>query len=290
MLRALLKTMRPKQWTKNGFVFFALIFDAQLFQPVAFLRTLAGFALFCLISSAVYIQNDIADVEADRQHPTKRARPIASGALPLTAAWVAFYALTILSLGAGFLLSVSFGATLTLYLLSNVLYSRGLKHVAILDVMIIASGFVLRVHAGTTLIVVERFSPWLYIVTTLFALFVGFGKRRAELTLLEKGASAHRKVLDGYTLPLLDQFITIVSGATILAYALYTITAPNVAGNHAMLLTVPFVVYGIFRYLFIIQTTHDAGAPDEVALKDRPLQWTVLLWSLTVLLVFYFFK
>lgn len=290
MFRALIKTMRLKQWTKNGFVFFVLIFDAQLFQVEAFLRTLAGFVLFCLVSSAVYIQNDIADVEADRQHPTKRLRPIAAGALPLTVAWGVFYALIVLALGAGFWLSTGMGVTLALYLLSNIFYSRGLKHVAILDVLIIASGFVLRVHAGTTLIVVERFSPWLYIVTTLFALFMGFGKRRAELNLLAQGAGSHRKVLDGYSIPLLDQFITIVSGATILSYALYTITAPNVAGNHAMLLTVPFVVYGIFRYLFIIQTTHDAGAPDEVALKDRPLQITVLLWGLTVLAVFYFFK
>jgi 4-hydroxybenzoate polyprenyltransferase len=208
----------------------------------------------------------------------------------VAAAWSAFYALTVLSLGLGFVLSPGFGLTLVVYLLSNLFYSHWLKHIAILDVLILASGFVLRVHAGTTLIAVERFSPWLYIVTTLFALFMGFGKRRSELSMLAHGAGSHRKVLDGYTLPLLDQFITIVSGATILSYALYTITAPNVASNHAMLLTIPFVIYGIFRYLFIIQTTHDAGAPDEVALKDRPLQWTVLLWGLTVVIVFYFFK
>jgi hypothetical protein len=135
--------------------------------------------------------------------------------------------------------------------------------------------------------VVERFSPWLYVVTTLFALFIGFGKRRAEMTLLEQGAGSHRKVLDGYTIPLLDQFITIVSGTTIVTYSLYTFTAPNLPESHSMMLTIPFVVYGIFRYLQLIQTGHAAGAPDEVALKDRPLQVTVLLWGLTVMAIFY---
>jgi hypothetical protein len=165
--------------------------------------------------------------------------------------------------------------------------TRWLKHVAILDVMIISSGFVFRVAAGVALITVERFSPWLYVITTLFSLYIGLGKRRAEMTLLSQGAGSHRKVLDGYTLPLLDQYITIVSGTTIVTYSLYTFTAPNLPENHTMMLTIPFVVYGIFRYLQLIQTGHAAGAPDEVALKDRPLQVTVLLWGLAVIAVFY---
>lgn len=288
MLKALLKTMRLRQWTKNGFVFFALIFDKQLFLREPFLRTLAGFFLFCLISSAVYLINDIADVEADRQHPEKKYRPIASGKLPIGAAWGAAFALALISLSLGYLLAPLFSVYLAAYLMINIIYSRWLKHVPILDVLFVSTGFVLRVGAGVTLITVERFSPWLYVITTLFSLYLGFGKRRAEMSLLEQGAGSHRKVLDGYTLPLLDQFITIVSGMTIVTYALYTFFAENLPANHSMMLTIPFVVYGIFRYLQLIQTGHAAGAPDEVALKDRPLQITVALWMLTVLVIFYF--
>lgn len=288
MLKALLKTMRLRQWTKNGFVFFALIFDKQLFLREPFLRTLAGFFLFCLISSAVYLINDIADVEADRKHPEKKYRPIASGKLPVSTAWGAALALVLISLPLGYLLTPIFSAYLAAYLFINIIYSRWIKHVPILDVLFVSSGFVLRVGAGVTLITVERFSPWLYVITTLFSLYLGFGKRRAELNLLEQGAGSHRKVLDGYTLPLLDQFITIVSGMTIVTYALYTFFAENLPANHSMMLTIPFVVYGIFRYLQLIQTGHAAGAPDEVALKDRPLQITVALWMLTVLVIFYF--
>lgn len=287
MFKALLKTMRLRQWTKNGFVFFALIFDKQLFLLEPFLRTLEGFFLFCLISSAVYLLNDIFDIEADRQHPEKKNRPLASGALPVSVAWGAAIALVAVALPLGFLLAPVFAVYLAAYLVINLFYSLWLKHVPILDVLIVSSGFVLRVAAGVALITVERFSPWLYMITILFSLYIGFGKRRAEMSLLEKGASSHRKVLDGYTLPLLDQYITIVSGTTIVAYSLYTFSAPDLPENHSMMLTIPFVVFGIFRYLQLIQTGHAAGAPDEVALKDRPLQATVLLWILTVLAIFY---
>jgi 4-hydroxybenzoate polyprenyltransferase len=287
MLKALLKTMRLRQWTKNGFVFFALIFDKQLFHPAAFLKTLEGFILFCLISSAVYLLNDIADVEADRQHPEKKKRPIASGKLPVNIAWGAAIVLVLVTLPTAYFIAPGLALILALYLATNILYSRWLKHVPVLDVMIVSSGFVLRVAAGVALITVERFSPWLYVITTLFSLYIGLGKRRAEMTLLSQGAGSHRKVLDGYTLPLLDQYITIVSGTTIVTYSLYTFTAPNLPENHTMMLTIPFVVYGIFRYLQLIQTGNAAGAPDEVALKDRPLQVTVLLWGLAVIAVFY---
>jgi len=287
MLKALIKTMRPRQWTKNGFVFFALIFDKQLFILDPFLRTLAGFFLFCLISSAVYLYNDIADVEADRNHPEKKYRPIASGQLPMRVAWTAALILIVISLPLAYLLSPGFMMVLVTYLVINLLYSRWLKHVPILDVLIIAFGFVLRVAAGVTLITVERFSPWLYVITLLFSLYIGLGKRRAEINLLSQGAIAHRKVFEGYTLPLLDQYITIVSGMTIIAYSLYTFSAPNLPVNHTMMLTIPFVIYGIFRYLQLIQIGHAAGSPDEVALKDRPLQIAVVLWLLTVVGVFY---
>ncbi|HSL31225.1 MAG TPA: decaprenyl-phosphate phosphoribosyltransferase [Anaerolineales bacterium] len=289
MIPALIKTMRVRQWTKNGFIFFGLIFDKQLFMLEPFLRTVMGFFLFCLVSSAVYLFNDIADVEADRNHPEKKYRPIASGKLPINAALAAGLTLTAIAIPLGYLLSPVFALLLTVYLAINILYSRWLKHVSILDVMIISSGFVLRVAAGVALITVERFSPWLYMITILFSLYIGLGKRRAEMNLLAQGASSHRKVFDGYTIPLLDQYITIVSGMTIVAYALYSFSAPNLPENHAMMLTIPFVVYGIFRYLQLIQAGHAAGSPDEVALKDRPLQFTVLLWGLTVIVIFYLF-
>jgi 4-hydroxybenzoate polyprenyltransferase len=287
MLKALLKTMRPRQWPKNIFIFAALVFDKQLLNVEAFLRTLAGFVLFCLISSSVYIFNDLADVEADRQHPEKKNRPIAAGKLPVGVAWVAGVVLVIVSLSLAFLLAPSFAAVLFIYFLLNVAYSKWLKHVPIIDVFVIAAGFVLRVHAGVTLIQVERFSPWLYVVMTLLSLFLGFGKRRAELALLAQGAGSHRKVLDGYTLPLLDQYIMIVSGTTIVAYSLYTFSAPNVPKNDSMMLTIPFVVYTIFRYLYLIEVKHAGGAPEEILLSDRPFQIAMILWAAAVLAIFY---
>jgi 4-hydroxybenzoate polyprenyltransferase len=287
MLRALLKTMRPRQWAKNVFIFAALVFDKQLLNPDSFLRTLAGFALFCLISSSVYIFNDLADVEADRQHPDKKNRPIASGKLSVGMAWAAGIVLVIVTLGLSFFLTRGFETVIAIYFIINMAYSKWLKHIPILDVLIIATGFVLRVHAGVTLIQVQRFSPWLYVVMTLLALFLGFGKRRAELALLAQGAGSHRKVLDGYTLPLLDQYIMIVSGTTIVAYSLYTFSAPNVPENHSMMLTIPFVVYAIFRYLYLIEVEHAGGAPEEILLSDRPFQVAMFLWGVTVLAVFY---
>ncbi len=288
MLTALIKTMRPRQWTKNVFIFAALVFDKQLFNVDAFLRTLAGFALFCLISSSVYIFNDIADVEADRQHPEKKNRPIASGKLPVRAAWIAGIALVAITVGISYFLAPGFEAVVVFYFLLNVAYSKWLKHIPIVDVLVIAAGFVLRVHAGVTLIAVERFSPWLYVVMTLLSLFLGFGKRRAEIALLAHGAGSHRKVLDGYTLPLLDQYIMIVSATTIVAYSLYTFSAPNVPENHSMMLTIPFVVYTIFRYMYLIQVEHAGGAPEEILLSDRPFQIAMILWGTTVLMIFYF--
>jgi 4-hydroxybenzoate polyprenyltransferase len=290
MLKALIKTMRPRQWvTKNVFIFAAIVFDKQLLIVDSFLRTMAGFALFCLISSSVYIFNDIADVEADRQHPEKRNRPIASGKLPMPAAWVAGILLAAVTLGTGYLLAPSFAYVIGLYFLINMAYSKWLKHIPIIDVLVISAGFVLRVGAGVTLIHVERFSPWLYVVMTLLSLFLGFGKRRAELALLAQGAGSHRKVLDGYTLPLLDQYIMIVSGTTIVAYSLYTFSAPNVPANHSMMLTIPFVVYTIFRYLYLIEVKHAGGAPEEILLSDRPFQVAMVLWAAAVLAIFYLF-
>jgi 4-hydroxybenzoate polyprenyltransferase len=188
-----------------------------------------------------------------------------------------------------YLLSPGFFYISVVYFVVNLAYTNYLKHIPLLDVLIIAMGFVLRVAAGVAIIGVQRFSPWLYVVTTLFALYIGFGKRRAELTLLSKEANSHRRVLDGYNLPLLDQLITIVSSTTILAYSLYTFSAPNVPDNHAMMFTIPFVLYGIFRYLYLIQIKQEGGAPEEILLLDRPLQVTIGLWALSILFIFYVF-
>jgi len=287
MLTALLKTMRPRHWTKNAFIFAALVFDGKLFHLPDFLRTLAGFGLFCLISSAVYIFNDLFDLEADRQHPVKRDRPLASGKLAVPVAIAAGSILTFMTLALGYWLAWQFDLVLLVYFAMILAYSKWLKHIPVLDVLVLAAGFVLRVHAGTMLITVERFSPWMYVVMTLLALFLGFGKRRAELALLADDAANHRKVLDGYTLPLLDQFITIVSGMTIVAYSLYTFFRPEAPGGYALMLTIPFVVYAIFRYLYLIHVKDAGGEPEEILLSDRPFQISILLWGLAVLAVFY---
>ena len=274
--------------TKNAVIFAALVFDRKLTNLPAFLHTLAGFVIFCLLSGAIYIINDIADVEADRRHPTKRNRPIASGRLPIPVARAAAIILVLVLLPISYLLSPVFAAVALAYLLLNLAYSIWVKHMPLLDVFSIALGFVLRVAAGVTLIHVERFSPWLYVVTTLGSLYLGFGKRRSELSLLAGEANYHRRVLSGYTIALLDQFITITSSTTIIAYSLYTFSAPNLPTNHAMMLTIPFVIYGMFRYQYLIQTDC-TGAPEEVLLTDRPLQATLALLGITILAIFYAF-
>lgn len=289
MLRALIKSMRLRQWTKNVFVLAAVVFDRQLLNPPAVLRSLAGLFIFCLLSSSVYLINDVMDAEADRQHPEKKNRPIASGQLPASVAIIAAVILILITLPIAFYLSPGFGWISLTYLLMNLAYSTRLKHIPLLDVMIIAMGFVLRVAGGVTLVTVERFSPWLYVVTTLGALYIGFGKRRSELALLAKDANQHRKVLDGYTIQLLDQLILVVSSTTIMAYSLYTFSAPNLPSNHSMMLTIPFVLYGVFRYLYLIQIKQAGGAPEELLLTDRPLQVTILLWGIAVLIIFYLF-
>lgn len=289
VLRSLVKTMRPKQWAKNGFLFAGLFFDRQLLNGTAFLHTLVGFLLFCLLSSVVYIINDLSDVEGDRLHPLKRDRPLASGELPVGVAKAAIVILLALVFPLAYWLSPPFAGVALLYFLLNLTYSRWLKHVAILDVLMLASFYVLRVGAGVVLIHVTRFSPWLYVFTTFLALFLGVGKRRAELNLLAENANSHRKVLEGYSLPLLDQFLTIVSTLTIATYSLYTFLTPNLPDNHAMMLTIPFVIFGMFRYLYLIQIEHSGGAPEDVLLTDRPLQIDLFLWGMGVLLVFYLF-
>ncbi len=290
MLRYLLKAMRPRQWTKNVFVFAALVFDRQLFQLDSLKRTALTFVLFCLISSCVYLVNDILDIEADRNHPIKKNRPIASGKLPIGVATAASTLLLFIAVLGAQALSTGLMIIIAVYFLLNLAYSKWLKHMPIIDVLVIAACFVLRVAAGVSVIEVERFSPWLYVVTTLFALYIGFGKRRAELmVLVPENSQSHRKVLSGYSLDFVDQLITIVSATTIIAYSLYTFSAPNLPENHSMMLTIPFVLYGIFRYLSLIQINKVGGEPEELLLKDRPLQATILLWAASIVAIFYLF-
>jgi 4-hydroxybenzoate polyprenyltransferase len=290
MVKYILKEMRPRQWTKNAFIFAALVFDRKLLVLEAFKSTLLAFFLFCLLASSVYIVNDILDRESDRNHPTKKERPIASGKLPIGLALAVALILLTISLVGAYLLKPAFFVICVVYFLLNLAYSKWLKHMPLIDVMVIAACFVLRVAAGVSVIEVQRFSPWLYVVMTLLALYIGFGKRRAEMSILVSDSpQAHRKVLSGYSVEFIDQMITVVSATTIIAYSLYTFSAPNLPDNHAMMLTIPFVLYGIFRYLYLIKIRNAGGEPEELLLKDRPLQATILLWGLSILVIFYIF-
>ena len=289
MLPALLKTMRPKQWIKNLVIFAPLVFDKKLNDVGAAIPTLIGFILFCILSSTVYIINDLADIESDRQHPKKKHRPIAAGRLPVSVARIAAVIFFAAGLILSYLLNPYFGVIATTYLLGNLAYSFWLKHVALLDVLILASFYVMRIAAGVILVVVERFSPWLYVVTIFAALFIGIGKRRAEMQVEVAGENHHRPVLKSYTIALLDQLTIIVSTITIITYSFYTFFAPNLPENNSMMLTIPFVIYGIFRYLYLLQVEGTGGAPEEIVFQDRPIQITLLLWGVTVLFIFYAF-
>lgn len=286
-LQPLVQTMRPRQWIKNGLLFIPLIFDKQLTNWPSLGRVTLGFVLFCILSSLVYIINDLMDLEADRNHPQKRLRPIAAGKLKVPTARVAILALALAFFIPAIWLSPEFALIGLTYLALNLAYSAWLKNTPILDVMILASFYVLRVGAGVVLINVHQFSPWLYVFTTFLALFLGIGKRRAELYLLAGDANSHRKVLEGYTIPLLDQLILVVSSSTIITYSLYTFSGPNLPANNIMMLTIPFVIYGIFRYLYLVQLKQIGGEPEEVLFTDRPLQLTILLWGLSILFIYY---
>jgi 4-hydroxybenzoate polyprenyltransferase len=287
VLVGLIKTMRPKQWTKNVFVFAALVFDKKMVVWEYLARTVAGFVLLCLVSGTVYIINDLADAENDRQHPKKRLRPIASGKLGTGAAIAAVILIPLIALPLSFVLSPLFGALLSLYLVVQIAYSLWLKDIVIVDVMIIASGFLLRVAAGVPLVEAERFSPWLYVCMLLGALLVGFGKRRHELLLLKENANSHRQSLEDYNLQLLDHAITIVTASTLLAYALYTFSAKGLPEDNSMMLTIPFVLYAVFRYLYLIHVKGIGGEPEDIILSDRPFQVSFLLWGVSVIVILY---
>lgn len=279
--------MRPKQWVKNVILFAALVFDKKLSHWHYVRQALIGFLLFILISGTVYIINDLVDVEKDRQHPKKRRRPLATGELSPKVAFMTAIVLTFGSLGLAFWLSPLFSLILSAYLVLQLTYSLYLKNVVLLDVLALAMGFVLRVAGGAVLVVAERFSPWLFICTTLGGLFLGLSKRRGELVLLGQEAENHRAILKEYSLPFLDQLLGIITSALILAYAFYTFSAPNLPQNYTMMLTIPFVIYGLFRYLYLIHMQNLTLAPDEVLWTDRPIQIAAVLLGIAAVGILY---
>jgi 4-hydroxybenzoate polyprenyltransferase len=286
----LLQSARPKQWIKNGFLFAALVFASKYGDALLAAKTIAAFVLFSALSAAIYLFNDAADAEADRQHPFKANRPIAAGRVPVRSAVTYAFALTVVGVGLSFLLDWRFGLIALAYVALMSAYTFYLKNLVLIDVFAIAGGFVLRAAAGAAVIHVS-ISPWLYLCTILLSLFLGFGKRRHELLLLEEGAPVHRKNLGEYTGPLLDDFINIVAGATIIAYCLYTFFATAVPQqSHAMMVTIPFVLYGVFRYLLLVNRTDFAGAPEEAVWRDVPLLLDLVVWAVTSAIVLHFFK
>lgn len=280
----LLRSLRPVQWVKNFVVFAGLIFSRHFDRPDDILRSIGVFGVFCALASAIYLFNDIRDRESDRSHPQKKARPIASGELSVGVAAATSVFLFALGLTAACLLGLNVFITVSIYVLLNIAYSMGLKRVALLDVMIVAIGFVLRAVAGAEVIDVE-ISPWLVVCTLLLALFLGFGKRRWELVALGGDATNHRAALAGYTTVLLDQLIAVTTASTVVAYALYTL-APETQtkfGTDQLIWTLPFVLFGVFRYLWLIHGAQQGGNPTSALLRDWPIVVTAVLWLGTVL-------
>lgn len=285
---SLFVSLRPDQWTKNLIVFAALIFAVKLLDPAALALASAAFLIFCVLSGCVYLINDVSDRESDRQHPLKRLRPIASGALGAGTALAWAIGLGVVALAAAFALRPLFALAAAAYLALFVWYTHTLKHVVILDVMSIAIGFVLRAVAGGLVIGVPV-SDWLLVCTILLALFLGLAKRRHEITMLADGASGHRRILEEYDPYLLDQMIAIVAAATLVVYIIYC-ASPETAerfGTRLLVLTTPFPIYGIFRYLYLVHRKHGGGSPSDMLLRDRPLLGCVALWAIAVVLIIY---
>jgi 4-hydroxybenzoate polyprenyltransferase len=273
----LLLALRPRQWTKNGLLFIALAFTLNLQELMLLGKAVQAFVCFCALSSAGYLLNDVMDAEADRQHPTKRWRPIASGSVPVGLALALGLVLAVGGLIGAFAVNLPFGGMAVAYVALTALYSVSLKHVVLVDLFGLAAGFVLRAAAGAVAIDVP-ISPWLYIATMLGALLIALGKRRAELETLGVEAAGHRRNLEAYSLEFIDQLILIVSSAALMTYALYTFSAENLPRNHSMMMTIPVVLYGLFRYLFLVREGNIGGAPEELLFRDRPLLIAVVIW------------
>lgn len=277
----LLLQLRPKQWTKNLLIFAALIFSIDAISMTAFFKSIFGFFLFCFISGCVYILNDYLDIEADRRHPVKKYRPMASGELNPSMALIFGAVLLFVTLLASYILSPLFFAVIAVYFLLNISYSIKLKHLVIFDVMVIASGFVLRALAGGIAIEVS-ITPWFLLCIMLLSLFLAISKRRHEVILLAENKDSHRKVLQSYSPELLDQLNVIVVTATIISYSLFTFTSGNTI--HLMW-TIPIVIYGVFRYLYLIHIEGKGGSPENVLLEDRHILFTVIIYVISVILI-----
>ncbi len=288
LLASLVVSLRPGQWTKNLVVFAGLLFGKQLFEPEALAVTSAAFVIFCALSGVIYLLNDVADREADRRHPLKSRRPIASGQLSPRLALSAAGILGSAALVSAFALRPAFGVVAVAYVLLLAGYSARLKHIVIIDVLTIAVGFVLRAAAGAVVINVA-ISHWLLVCTVLLALFLALSKRRHELTLLAAGATQHRRILGEYSPYLLDQMIGVVTASTLIAYIFYTISPETVQnfGTENLALTIPFPLYGIFRYLYLVHQKEGGGSPAEMLLTDRPLLLCVALWAAAVVWIVY---
>ena len=287
MVVAVLASLRPRQWVKNLFVFAGVIFSHRLFSVDAG-RAPAAFAIFCALSGVIYLLNDVADRERDRAHPKKRFRPVASGALPVPAAIASAAVIAVLALAAATALGGPFVLTALAYIGLLVMYSVALKHIVIVDVLTVASGFVLRAVAGAVAVDVD-ISGWLLICTILIALFLALGKRRHEYLTLDAEAARHRPILAEYSAALLDQMIAVVTASTVTAYALYTMSPETVAKFDTRLLpaTLPFVLYGIFRYLYLLYRRQLGGNPSELFLNDRALIVNTVLWIVAVVAIIY---
>lgn len=287
--RSLLRAMRPHQWIKNGLVLAPLLFDRHLFDAIPVLLSLAAVIAFCLVASGIYLVNDVRDAESDRHHPLKRFRPIAAGQVSSRLALVAAAICIAASLAISLLVRPGFGAVIAAYALLMITYSAGLKRIVIVDVFAIAGGFVLRAVGGAVAIAVPV-SPWLYVCTMLAALLIGFGKRRHELALLGEDAGDHRVNLEAYSIPLLDQLISIVAASTVMAYALYTFDSAAAPRNQSMMLTLPFVAYGIFRYLYLVYRRDLGGSPEALIFQDPPLLASVVGWAAASAIILYFWS
>ncbi len=287
-LLAVLRSLRPDQWTKNLVVFAALAFSKHLFDPALFTRAAFAFTVFCVLSGALYLLNDIVDLEGDRLHPRKKRRPVAAGELGVDTARTASIVLGFAAVAAAFALSRAFGVVTVAFVLLNLAYTFKLKEVAIVDALALSLSFVIRAVAGAVAIGVE-FSPWLLMCTILLALFLALAKRRHELVTLSSSAAAHRRSLADYSPHLLDQMIAVVTASTVMSYALYTTARETIErfATDRLIWTLPFVLYGIFRYLYLVHAREQGGSPTDVLLTDRPLLVALALWALTIVAIVY---
>lgn len=283
----LVRSLRVRQWTKNSVVFAALIFAFKLFDAASVIRAVQAFGVFCVMASGVYLLNDVFDLPNDRVHPTKRRRPVAAGEVPVALAAASGAALGLGGIAMAWLMAPSFGAVGAAYIVSNLLYSAWLKKIVIVDVMVISMGFVLRAVAGGIAIGVEV-SEWLILCTILLSLFLALCKRRQELVLLEH-AVEHRRILREYSIEMVDQMITIVTSATLIAYFSYTLSPDVHAKLHTgnLYLTVPFVIYGLFRYLYLVHRKEMGGSPTEALFSDPPLLASIVLWAAAAVAILY---